>query len=175
MKKIVFLLIMLVFGLTYSVGSGEELGFRGIYLGMDAEQASYMAEKCREESDDIDAIQINGYLIPNVTSRYIRPIKWEKVERIVVCFTSKSSEAIIKAIREKYGKPFFHENISYQNAFGATMVGFQEAWNWKGGVAMLSLMPDAIYGWPHMFAQYDIRTKAYDDKSQTELKKKPKL
>jgi hypothetical protein len=174
MKKIMFLSVMMILGLTYLAESGEGLGFRDIYLGMDAEQASYMAEKCREESDDIDGMKINDYLIPNVTSQR-RPVEGEKVERIVVCFTPKSSEAIIKAIREKYGKPFFHENISYQNAFGATLVGFQEAWNWKGGVAMLSLMPDPIYGWPHMFAQYDIRTKAYDDKSQTELKKKPKL
>lgn len=133
-----------------------------------------MAEKCMKESDDVDCMKINDYEIPDITPQR-RPVEGEKVERIVVCFTPKSSEAIIKAIREKYGKPFFHENISYQNAFGATMVGFQEAWNWKGGVAMLSLMPDPIYGWPHMFAQYDIRTKAYDDKGQTELKKKPKL
>jgi len=174
MKKIMFLLTILVLGLAYSVGSEERLGFRDIYLGMNAEQASYMAEKCMEENDDISVISINHYLIPNVVS-YPRPAEGEKVEEIAVGFTEKSSNAAIEAIRKKYGKPSFHENVSYQNAFGAMQIGFQDVWELKGGVVLLDLMPDTFEGWPHMFAQYRIRTKAYDAKKQAELKKKPKL
>ena len=176
MRKITFLsAIVLILGLTYSAGSEEKLGFRNIYLGMDAEQASYMAEKCREESDDISEMLINDYLIPNIVSQYRRPVKGEKVEQIVVGFTEKSSEAVIKAIREKYGKPSFHKNIPYQNAFGATTIGFQEYWNLKGGVVILQLFPDSLQGGLHMAAQYTIWSNAYDAKKQAELNKKPKL